>query len=247
MCGIHAAISTSADCPISPTLERRLRNRGPDHLGCVNASLDHGDKPLFLSFTSTVLSLRGDHVARQPLVDEATGSVLCWNGEAWKLRGQPIQGNDGEAILSELSAASRRGPGREGDDGVLDALRAIEGPFAFIFFDKPTGRVYYGRDRLGRRSLLVKPGDPFSLSSVAESPAAGWVEVEADGCYVLELDASSLSAELIPIRCDWVQDDTLVSTGSRPSHSPSSSCLLGPHRYPASAPLMLPPPWRMSS
>ncbi|POR36566.1 Asparagine synthetase domain-containing protein C4F6.11c [Tolypocladium paradoxum] len=213
MCGIHAAISASADGPISSTLERRLRRRGPDHLGCVKASLDHGDKRLFLSFTSTVLSLRGDHVARQPLVDEATGSVLCWNGEAWKLGGQPIQGNDGEAVLSELSAASRRGPGKDDGDGVLDALRAIEGPFAFIYFDKPAERVYYGRDRLGRRSLLVKPRDTFSLSSVAESPAAGWVEVEADGCYVLEFDASSLSAELTPTRYDWVQDDdALVSS-----------------------------------
>ncbi|KND86327.1 Asparagine synthetase domain-containing protein C4F6.11c [Tolypocladium ophioglossoides CBS 100239] len=216
MCGIHAAISASADSPISPSLERRLRNRGPDHLGCVRTSLDHGDKSLFLRFTSTVLSLRGDHVARQPLVDEATGSVLCWNGEAWKVGGQPIQGNDGEAILSELSAASRRATGK-GDydgvlDGVLDALRAIEGPFAFIYFDRPAARVYYGRDRLGRRSLLVKPGDPFSLSSVVESPAAGWVEVEADGCYVLELDASSLSAELILTRYDWIRDDALVSS-----------------------------------
>ncbi|PNY27336.1 Asparagine synthetase domain-containing protein [Tolypocladium capitatum] len=212
MCGIHAAISASADSPVSSSLERRLRNRGPDHFGRVKARLDDGDKCLFLSFTSTVLSLRGDHVARQPLVDEATGSVLCWNGEAWKLRGQPIEGNDGEAILSELSAASRRGAGKEDDDGVLDVLRAIEGPFAFIYFDKPAARVYYGRDRLGRRSLLVKPGDPFSLSSVAESRAAGWVEVEADGCYALELDASSLSGEPIPTRHDWVQDDALVSS-----------------------------------
>jgi len=217
MCGIHAAISRSAHRVASPTLERRLRSRGPDHCGTIRTFLDgEGDGPegraLYLTFTSTVLALRGDHVARQPLVDESSGSVLCWNGEAWKFRGRSVQGNDGEAILTELVAASRRRIENEGGDDVLDALRDIQGPFAFIFFDKPARRIYYGRDRLGRRSLLIEKGDAFSLSSVAESSKQGWAEVEADGCYTLDLNASS-DAEMTPHRHDWVADDQLVSSG----------------------------------
>lgn len=208
MCGIHATISASEEeRPISPTLDERLRRRGPDHAGCVTRRLDFGHGPLLLSLTSTVLSLRGDAIAKQPLVDAATSSVLCWNGEAWRIRGQPVQGNDAEVVSSQLSAAQRHGP-----DGVLDVLRAIEGPFSFIYLDSPARRLYYGRDRLGRRSLLTKPGDTFSLSSVAGSPAAGWVEVEADGCYVLQLDARiGVSAELVPARCAWAHDPALVS------------------------------------
>ncbi|ODA83957.1 hypothetical protein RJ55_02474 [Drechmeria coniospora] len=227
MCGIYAAISASGYCHASPTLEKRLRNRGPDHHGSVEERLDYGNKPLFLTLTSTVLSLRGDHVARQPLVDDATGSVLCWNGEAWRLHGRPVEGNDGEAILLELSAA-------RGEGEVLEVLRAIEGPFAFIFLDKPAGRLYYGRDRLGRRSLLVRHGLPFSLSSVAESPAAGWIEVEADGCYVLPLGlpraTGHLSAELVPIRRDWAEDATLVSSIAVFDTSiPAEKCALTRH------------------
>lgn len=211
MCGIHAAISADAGYhKLSPGLEQRLRNRGPDHLGAVKTQLLQDDaSSLYLTLTSTVLSLRGDHVARQPLVDEDSGSVLCWNGEAWKLGGKPVEGNDGEAILSMLIAASSNSLGSR--DSVLDALRSIEGPFAFIFLDKNAKRLYYGRDRLGRRSLLLKRGEEFLLSSVAEAPAVGWAEVEADGCYTIQLSEASSPGDLMPVRHAWDQTEALVS------------------------------------
>ncbi|KAH6608624.1 hypothetical protein Trco_001970 [Trichoderma cornu-damae] len=211
MCGIHAAISADADChKPSPGLEQRLRNRGPDHLGVVEVPLrQDGESSLCLTLTSTVLSLRGGHLAKQPLRDAESGSVLCWNGEAWKLGGKPVEGNDGEAVLSLLTAAS----GELGDeDSVLHALRSIEGPFAFIFLDKSAKRLFYGRDRLGRRSLLLKRGDEFLLSSVAEAPAKGWAEVEADGCYTIQLGEASSPMDLMPTRHDWDQNKSLVSS-----------------------------------
>ncbi|KAM0427541.1 hypothetical protein ACHAPT_007501 [Fusarium lateritium] len=209
MCGIHAVISSNTSDRISEEQERCLVNRGPDHTGTAQVQLD-GSGPdqagLFLTFTSTVLSLRGDHIAKQPLTEPTSGSILCWNGEAWGIRGEPVQGNDGEAVLALLAEASRSAadaPGR-----ILDVLRAIEGPFAFIYLDKPTKRLYYGRDRLGRRSLLVKDGLPFALSSIAETPVEGWSEVEADGCYTLELGASGM----VPVRHDWTPDTSMVSS-----------------------------------
>lgn len=212
MCGIHAAISPSHDYKISDDLKQRLCNRGPDHTGSVQTQValdDATDRSLFLTFTSTVLSLRGDHVAKQPLVDEESGAILCWNGEAWRIDGEPVKGNDGEAVLTLLEKARR-----EASDGdtVLDALRTIEGPFAFIYFDKPGKRVYYGRDRLGRRSLLVNPGMPFSLCSITETPVQGWVEVEADGCYTIQLDQVDAAGALVPTRHDWACDPALVSS-----------------------------------
>ncbi|KAF7562211.1 hypothetical protein G7046_g1921 [Stylonectria norvegica] len=212
MCGIHAAISQSPNYALSPETRKCLCNRGPDHIGTVQTQVaggDAGQSPIFLTLTLTVLSLRGDHVAQQPLIDEASGSVLCWNGEAWRIRGEPVQGNDGEAVLALLTEASRAA---QDADGVLDALRAIEGPFAFIYLDKPARRIYYARDRLGRRSLLVNPGVPFSLSSIAEHPVQGWSEVEADGCYSLQLDQLHLPAEMVPTRHAWTDDDALVSS-----------------------------------
>ncbi|KKP03000.1 hypothetical protein THAR02_04879 [Trichoderma harzianum] len=210
MCGIHAAISANAGRhQLAPGLERRLRNRGPDHLGAVEVQLCSGESSLHLTLTSTVLSLRGDHLAKQPLEDAESRSVLCWNGEAWKLGGKPVEGNDGEAVLALLTAASRS---VNHEDSVLDALRSIEGPFAFIFLDKRAKKLYYGRDRLGRRSLLLKRGDEFLLSSITEAPAVGWAEVEADGCYTIRLDGENSPVELMPIRHDWDQNKELVSS-----------------------------------
>ncbi|KAF4989557.1 hypothetical protein FGRMN_9019 [Fusarium graminum] len=220
MCGIHATIASSPGRNISPELERCLTNRGPDHTGTVETQLSDD---LFLTFTSTVLSLRGDHVAKQPLVDAVTGSVLCWNGEVWGIRGEPVQGNDGEAILALMAEAS------QGTGEVMDVLRAIEGPFAFIYLDQPAKRLYYGRDRLGRRSLLVKNGVPFVLSSIAETPVDGWSEVEANGCYTLDLSSGDLPSEMVSERHEWTADTSLVSSiGVFNDEIPQQSSALGP-------------------
>ena len=237
MCGIHAVISPAVSRPLSEELKSRLCSRGPDHVATVLEEVDAASGPLALAFTSTVLALRGDHVARQPLLDEETGSVLCWNGEAWRIHGEAVAGNDTEAVLTLLAGASkaskphpRPDPADQGPDLVLEALRAIEGPFAFIFFDKPSSRLYYGRDRLGRRSLLSKAGSPFVLSSIAESTSQDWAEVEANGCYSLQLDDYTTSLPIAhPTGHAWVHDESLV--GSQTSLSFLS--LLLPYQYPA--------------
>lgn len=204
MCGIYAVVSLSPVPASATDLQHRLRNRGPDHQGTAHAQL----QGLFLSFTATVLSLRGDHVTAQPLVDQTSGSVLCWNGEAWKIRGLPVAGNDGEAVMSMLTEARHHGSAH---DHFLDVLREVQGPFAFIYFDKPANRLYYGRDRLGRRSLLFKAGEQFAISSIADAPTEGWAEVEADGCYSLHLDSIGSVTDLVPLKHNWTDDEELVS------------------------------------
>ncbi|KAI1431115.1 asparagine synthase-domain-containing protein [Xylaria sp. CBS 124048] len=192
MCGIHATITTSTDSELSSDFRQALINRGPDHLGQAQRDVPcaNPDQKLHLYFTSTVLALRGDHIAKQPLEEDAgTGSVLCWNGEAWRIDGQPVSGNDGEAIFSVLqSSASSPSPCREGH--VTDVLRSIEGPFAFVYYDATADRVYFGRDRLGRRSLLIKHSSDagsITLSSIAFAPTAGWEEVSSDGIWSIDL------------------------------------------------------------
>lgn len=183
MCGIHVVVSASPIGDIPTDVHRRLCNRGPDHLATHATSL--GD--VHVALTSTVLALRGDHIARQPFVDEQTGSVFCWNGEAWKIRHADVSGNDGEAIANLLHAACQCAP-TERQDAIMKVLRSIDGPFAFVFFDKPSRMLYFGRDRLGRRSLVFRSdGNGLVLSSVADSKDPQWIEVEADGIYSLSL------------------------------------------------------------
>ncbi|KAI1482461.1 asparagine synthase-domain-containing protein [Daldinia eschscholtzii] len=224
MCGIHGVVSTAAIPSISQELKNLLSNRGPDHFGKVYRELpfENGDCVIRLNLTSTVLALRGDHVAKQPLESPVTGSVLCWNGEAWRIDGQPISSkNDGELILAKLdtidasSAESR-------ESHILGVLRSIEGPFAFLFYDNQDKRLYFGRDRLGRRSLLsnqAEDDNTISFSSIADVPTTGWKEVNADGIYSLNLATrlatpGGLKLDTHLTRYDWVTSggDNMVSS-----------------------------------
>ncbi|KXH67141.1 asparagine synthase [Colletotrichum salicis] len=195
MCGIHVVVTRDGFQSLPQDVKTCLCNRGPDHLGEARCQTSGGSgSPVFLTLTSTVLALRGDQVTQQPFRDASSGSVLCWNGEAWKIVGEPVQGNDGEAIFALLIAASSRDAP---EDGVLHVLRSIEGPFAFVYFDATSSRLFYGRDRLGRRSLLLNGEGGIRLSSISESTSSSWAEVEADGIYVVDLaswDGESLGS-----------------------------------------------------
>jgi asparagine synthetase B (glutamine-hydrolysing) len=213
MCGIHALISSGDPFAKCPSLTELLCNRGPDHLGQATRTLpsQDGQGPgVALSFTSTVLALRGDHVAKQPFEHPASGSVLCWNGEAWKIDGRPVSGNDGEEIFSLLTPSSRLHADQRRHH-ILTTLRSIQGPFAFLYYDAPGRHLYFGRDRLGRRSLLInKAAGPhaIALSSVADSRDPGWAEVQADGIYSMHLDATTIDA------LNYAREDWLTSGGA---------------------------------
>lgn len=212
MCGIHAVISASQPGEIAADLRRCLCNRGPDHITTHETRLvdgvADGAPATHLAFTSSVLALRGDHVAQQPFVDHDTGSVFCWNGEAWKIRHHDVSGNDGEAIAALLNEAVKRGL-EERETAILGVLRSIDGPFAFVFFDKPSGKVYYGRDRLGRRSLVIREGGHcVVLSSITDAAEPQWREVEADGIYVLDVaNIDSQDQHHVTTRLEWLDDD----------------------------------------
>ncbi|KAG8166966.1 hypothetical protein KVR01_002655 [Diaporthe batatas] len=223
MCGIHALISASHPAAITANLRRCLCGRGPDHITTLETQLVDGAATTHLSFTSSVLALRGDHVAQQPFVDAETGSILCWNGEAWKIRHHDVSGNDGEAIAALLGEAVRRHRG-EREAAILQVLRSIDGPFAFVFFDKPSSKIYYGRDRLGRRSLvLLEEGQRVTLSSIADAVNPQWREVEADGIYVLDAASihshnSSEDNHRATTRLSWLDEDDAVDFVSNIGH-----------------------------
>jgi len=147
---------------------------------------------------STVLALRGGQVTPQPFVDASSGSALCWNGEAWKIGQDPVEGNDGQAVFTLLiQATSSKKLPSETTIAILEVLRSISGPFAFVFLDKRHGQLYFGRDRLGRRSLVSKYDfdlGTFELCSISGEKGF-WLEVEADGVYQLSYDSSAWQNE----------------------------------------------------
>jgi asparagine synthetase B (glutamine-hydrolysing) len=211
MCGIHCIVAEgNGPLNISSSCRERLLNRGPDFISVQEATIGLST----LRLTSTVLSLRGDQLTKQPFFDEATGSILAWNGEAWHVGNTVVQGNDGAAIFGQLVAACH--PTNE-ETEVLQILRSIQGPFAFVFFSGLAKKIYFGRDRLGRRSLLYHFDDykgTLRLCSVAEGLDA-WREVAADVVHVV--DMAPLSYDYSDGR-GWTRSYHLWSTEETQAH-----------------------------
>lgn len=149
----------------------------------------NNDLTVYVSIASTVLALRGNSVISQPLLHEAVGSFFCWNGEAWKLNGRELSGNDSQIAFAHLLDATNGSNMSAAHVKILDALGQINGPYAFVFYDSRHKKLYFGRDCLGRRSLLKSSnaqGD-LLLSSVSDlSISDQWVEVEADGINFID-------------------------------------------------------------
>ena len=202
MCGIFFSCTNQKVVDPRECHDADLRRRGPDSFKTIQRQT-LGKRPdpghhassciSYLNFTATVLSLRGDLVVEQPLEDAQSGSILCWNGEAWKVNGTTIVGNDAVFIMNLLvetvgshRASSIKEEALEGSttQAVLDVISSISGPFAFLFFDAQSQMIFYGRDSLGRRSLVqsIATDGSFSLSSICKSTGTdGWTEAEA-GC-----------------------------------------------------------------
>jgi hypothetical protein len=209
MCGIFCSISRSQHVPANEQVLALLQRRGPDSTGHVQQTYcerpeelstgQRSDTVAYLNFTSTVLSLRGSNTVSQPLQDEDQSHVLCWNGEAWTIAGQPTKGNDTKAIFDLLSSAAARSrstalSSQDAANSIAKHMASVSGPYSFAFHDKLSGRVYLGRDFLGRRSLLWRANEAGDLliSSVTSGSLDGkWTEIEADGIYCIDLSASS--------------------------------------------------------
>jgi asparagine synthetase B (glutamine-hydrolysing) len=213
MCGIYVSVSRKG--PIHPNHELRqhLCRRGPDQLGELNTQTSTENGTVSLSFASTVLALRGGHIAVQPLVDPQTGSILCWNGEAWKIGHELVEGNDGEAVLDLLTSSTSSLSAFDSVTGVLETIQSISGPFAFVYFDRVHGLSYFGRDCLGRRSLLFNVesiNTAVQFSSIAGTTGGSWREVEADGIYVLAISSIPIHPSLISLPIEYTQSTTFL-------------------------------------
>ncbi len=147
-------------------------------------------------FASSVLSLRGgpqEQITVQPLVCNLTGNILLWNGEIFESDqvNVGLDENDSMKLFSKLN---------EINSDYLKIFESIKGPYAFVFYDKRANCVYFGRDRFGRRSLLISASANeiseanFTLSSVrvnlSRDYLTEYLELKANGIYKLDLGST---------------------------------------------------------
>ncbi|KAI8978629.1 asparagine synthase-domain-containing protein [Pilobolus umbonatus] len=212
MCGILFSLST-VDKPIDKaewdTLKELNNRRGPDAQQLVAIQIQNKHD---LQFYSTVLHLRGLETVSQPLRN-TTGDILCWNGEIFSgLEIKPHE-NDTLVLMDRLNKATT-------EEDTLAVFSMIEGPYAFVYWKAQLKKIYFGRDCLGRRSLLWNYGadKPFMLSSVSKSSEGmEWAEVPANGIYCIDISHSSADS-ILPVIADcsvqfipWVQQEEKTS------------------------------------
>ncbi|KAI8928834.1 asparagine synthase-domain-containing protein [Entophlyctis helioformis] len=210
MCGILLALSRTADrtAENASRVQRLCESnalRGPDAHGCHTWTSPSGT--LHAQLHGWVLHLRGAVLAGQPLTD-ARSNTLAFNGEVYS--------SDMAADASDTLAVSRMLAGATTEPQILQSVSQIDGEWALVYHHAASNRVYFGRDYLGRRSLLMhaprSPSDLFLVSSVGDvsdtapepavvdSPEADgdsqteqadpfWAEVPATGIFVLDLAA----------------------------------------------------------
>ncbi|THU94866.1 hypothetical protein K435DRAFT_966719 [Dendrothele bispora CBS 962.96] len=192
MCGIFFCTSTSQN-PVDDDLLQKLReinaHRGPDAQSSCFHSLDYSQSQntsrcedvktniLQLEFFSSELRLRGNLPVIQP--HQRNGNVLCWNGEI------TADENDGVELFEILSALNE-------PEEIRDTFAQIEGPYALVFYHAASQKLFFARDPLGRRSLLIsKPSSRnpyFLLASVSSGndPRYDFEEVATGSIHVVD-------------------------------------------------------------
>lgn len=208
MCGIYCSIRVGSadssdhcvDAEVFQALSEQLRSvngaRGPDAQTSYTLRLPTSHPPrdssegqargseLQIEFFASELMLRGRAVVVQPHQQE--GDVFCWNGEVFEGLNINSEENDGVKLFSRFRLDCT-------PDSVPGLLGNIEGPYAFVFYDSSSEKLYFARDPLGRRSLLIhKPSPLFPyllLSSVSAGnhPAYQFEELRTEGIFCLDV------------------------------------------------------------
>lgn len=124
--------------------------------------------------------------------------------------------NDTAVVSQQLSSCNS-------PSEILSLLSTIRGPWGFVYYQKAGDYLWFGRDFLGRRSLLWKfdaEVNALTLTSVAAHSSgpvqSAWQEVPAVGVYRIDLkaatEAGSVTFEVYP----WAQGgNDLVSSCSQ--------------------------------
>lgn len=198
MCGIFCSISQNHkkdSIQISREWEackNLVIARGPDR---VTEKFENLTPIWFGHFVAAVLWMQGSDLCEQPTIDSA-GNILLWNGDIFS--GNLAQDNacDTNVLLSALKSSLN----------VSSVFQEIQGPYSFVYFQKSTNLLYFGRDIVGRHSLLLKVNtdeNTVILTSVASKEVNKIIEIPAIGIFVMNLDNSRVNLACYP----WKEPD----------------------------------------
>ncbi|KAK3856966.1 hypothetical protein Pcinc_036749 [Petrolisthes cinctipes] len=183
VCGVGVS-PRQLDKLIEPDWEF-LRKRGPDGVAKEYLQINEEIQGVM---AGCVLWLQGSSPHTQPIIDRH-GNMLLWNGDVLHGHQIPVEMSDTKYLSDQLSNI-------DDENQLLSLLSDIKGPWSFIYYQTNTKRLYFGRDALGRHSLLWRRPTShralFALSSVCHQSqeggdGVGVEEVPAYGVYRVDL------------------------------------------------------------
>ncbi|EFN83342.1 Asparagine synthetase domain-containing protein 1 [Harpegnathos saltator] len=169
-----------------------IATRGPDHLADTHITLSHEWQGYF---AGAVLWMQGSNITIQPSLDN-NGNMLLWNGDLFSGSLANDDVCDTNTILVEFESTT----------DIISVLRKIEGPYSLIYYQKSSNILYFGRDIIGRHSLLLRidnEANSLTLTSVASKKMKGIVEVPAIGIFAMNLNNSRINLTCYP----WKEPD----------------------------------------
>lgn len=180
-------------------LKQQNTLRGPDSQRSVLMKTTVYGLPCEL--VASVLHLRGIKMTKQPVINSMLNEAFMWNGEIFNsdfLADNNYRSDT--AILGEY--LFNRPPNVSVEERIKEAMPKISGPWSFVFLDPDEDTVFFGRDFLGRRSLMYNlSGVCLTLASTGYTSGNRlWTEVPP-GIFRLKLsqieDAQLLTSEAI--------------------------------------------------
>ncbi|XP_018301565.1 asparagine synthetase domain-containing protein 1 isoform X3 [Mycetomoellerius zeteki] len=146
MCGIFCSIYQSQQDSESSKQWNICKDvitaRGPDYFMEKHLTLSHDWHG---HFAASVLWMQGSRIMTQPSLDD-NGNLLLWNGDLFSGCLAKDDVCDTNIILAELQSTT----------DIMSVLRKIEGPYCLVYYQKSSNMLYFGRDIIGRHSLLLK-------------------------------------------------------------------------------------------
>ncbi|XP_015185706.1 PREDICTED: asparagine synthetase domain-containing protein 1 [Polistes dominula] len=199
MCGIFCCISQCSDVNVKHSDEwdkckNLLISRGPDKLVKNFISLTD---IWCCHLAASVLWTQGLKLAEQPLID-SDGNILLWNGDIFS---GSLAKNDTSDSITVLNAFSK-------SLNITKTLRCIQGPYSFIYFQKSSKLLYFGRDIIGRHSLLLQLNNEknsLTITSVGGKCFQNILEVPAIGIFLINLSDIKINLTCYP----WKEPDVI--------------------------------------
>src|SRR4051812_33346259 len=151
MCGISGAIGALRPRHLKrcETMSARLQHRGPDDSGIWKWQVGEGFGAVLCHRRLSIIDLRA--IAAEPMVSQATGTTLVFNGEIYNFRelraeleaggAQFITNGDTEVILHGY------------DHWGVDIFARLRGMFALVLVDPRNRRAVLARDGFGIKPL----------------------------------------------------------------------------------------------